>query len=285
MKKVFLGAALFSAALALAGPANADATSDFWAVVVKDISNLLLGPSNGAATGDLLVGSANADATGEFLSGSTHALILGPTGIPTPDAAYISDAENLYLDPNGYDGTTATTLALTTPETDNFTTSVSQGETDLVNAVVADYNAGDMACNASGVCSDPLTIFTYSQSSAVASLAEQQLADDKIPTEALRFVMTGANPTGAPDNLYPTDIYDIHGDAWAEPGSLGTTWQDVLLGMGLHEAYMGLTPAEIDSATSVTDGLTTFHDIPTLTTTELWEALLSAAAAGSFSTS
>jgi hypothetical protein len=285
MKKVILGAALCSAALAFAGPADADTTSDFWAVLVNDIDNLLIGPSNAAGTGDLVVGSTTAASTGEFLSGSTHALVLGPTGIPTPDAAYITDAENLYLDPNGYDGTTATTLALTTPETDNFTTSVPQGETDLVNAVVADYNAGDMACNASGVCSDPLTIFTYSQSSAVASLAEQQLADDKIPTEALRFVMTGANPTGVPDNLYPTDIYDIHGDAWAEPGSLGTTWQDVVLGLELHEAYMGLTPAEIDSATSVVDGMTTFHDIPTLTTTELLEALFSAAAAGSFSTS
>jgi PE-PPE domain len=265
--------------LALAGPANADATSDFWAVVVKDISNLLIGPSNGAATSDLLVGSADADATGDFLSGSTHALILGPTGIPTPDAAYISDAEKLYLDPNGYHGTTATTLALTTPESNDYSTSVQQGETDLVNAVVHDYNAGDMACNASGVCSDPLTIFTYSQSSAIADLAEQQLADDKIPTEALRFVDLGDDPLGVPYNLYPTEVYDINGDFWALPGSIGTTAQDVELGVLLHEAYLGLTPAEIDAATKTVEGLTTFYDIPTLTTTQLWEALLSAAGA------
>ena len=64
MKKVILGAALCTAAVALAGAANADGASD-------------------------------------FLSGSTNALILGVTGIPTPDAAYISDAENLYLDPHG----------------------------------------------------------------------------------------------------------------------------------------------------------------------------------------
>ena len=137
-----------------------------------------------------------------------------------------------------------------------------------------------MGCDASGVCSDPLTIFTYSQSSAIASLAEQQLADDKIPTDALRFVMLGANPTGVPDNLYPTEVYNIHGDFWAEPGTLGTTWQDILLGMVLHDAYLGLTPAEIDSATSVVEGLTTVYDIPTLTTTELWEALISTLGAG-----
>ena len=276
MRKVILGAVLCSAAVALGSPANADATSDFWAVVVNDISDFLIGPAN---AGSSLGGKA------EFLSGSTNALILGTTGIPTPNAAYIGDATTLYLDPNGYDGTAASTLALTTPETYNFATSVPHGETILENAILADYHAGEMGCHASGVCSDPLTIFTFSQSSAIAALAEQQLADDKIPTDALRFVLLGANPTGVPDNLYPTEIYDIHGDTWAEPGTLGTTWQDLLLGMELHDAYLGLTPAEISSATTVVDGLTTFHDIPTLTSVQLWEALLSAASAGSFSIS
>jgi hypothetical protein len=270
MKKVILGAALCSAAVALAGPANADNTSD-WLSSLTNVEDWLFGLTKASD-------ASAADASG-FLSGSTNALILGPTGIPTPDAAYISDAEKLYLDPNGYDGTTATTLALTTPETNDYTTSVPQGETDLVNAVVADYNAGDMACNASGVCSDPLTIFTYSQSSAIADLAEQQLADDKIPTDALRFVDLGDNPLGVPDNLYPTDVYDINGDFWALPGSIGTTAPDIELGMLLHEAYLGLTPAEIGSATTIVEGMTTFYDIPTLTTTQLWEALLSAASA------
>jgi PE-PPE domain-containing protein len=224
-----------------------------------------------------LAGAANADGDSDFLSGSTNALILGSTGVPTPDAAYISDAENLYLDPNGYDGTAASTLALTTPESFDFGSSVTQGENDLINAVVADYDAGDMACTASGVCSDPLTIFTYSQSSAIADLAEQQLADDKIPTDALRFVMLGDNPTGTPDNLYPTEVYNIHGDIWANPGSLGTTWQDFVLGLLQHDAYLGLTPAEIATATPVVEGMTTVFDIPTLTLTELWDALLSTA--------
>jgi hypothetical protein len=243
MKKMILGAALCSAAVVLAGAANADGASD-------------------------------------FLSGSTNALILGSTGIPTPDAAYIAGAENLYLDPNGYDGTAASTLALTTPESYDFTSSVTQGEQDLVNAVVADYGAGDMHCAASGVCSDPLTIFTYSQSSAIASLAEQQLAKDGIPADALRFVMLGANPTGVPDNLYPSEVYNIDGDFWAQPGSVGTTWQDLVLGIALHYAYLWLTPAEIDSATPVVEGMTTVFDIPTLTTTELWEALLTALSTG-----
>jgi hypothetical protein len=225
-----------------------------------------------------LASAANADDS-DFLSGSTHALILGSTGIPTPDAAYISGAENLYLDPNGYDGTAASTLALTTPENYDFGSSVMQGEQNLVNAVVADYYAGDMGCNASGVCSDPLTIFTYSQSSAVASLAELQLAADHIPTDALRFVMTGANPGAVPDNLYPTEVYNLDGDVWAQPAAAGTTWQEVVLQLLFHDVYLGLTPAEIDSATPVVEGMTTVFDIPTLNTFELGEALFNALSA------
>jgi hypothetical protein len=243
MKKVILGAALCSTAVALAGAANADG------------------------------------ADGDFLSGSTNALILGSTGIPTPNAAYIAGAESLYLDANGYDGTTATTLALTTPETYDFTTSVTQGEQDLVNAVVADYDAGDMGCYA-GVCSDPLTIFTYSQSSAIAALAEQQLSADNIPDDALRFVMTGADPLGVPDTLYPTEVYNIDGDFWVLPGTLGTTWDDIELELVQHFAYLWLTPAEIAGATSAVDGLTTIFDMPTLSLDELWDALISAAIAG-----
>ncbi len=181
MKKMILGAALCSAAVAFAGAANADGADD-------------------------------------FLSGSTDALILGSTGIPTPDAAYIAGAENLYLDPSGYDGTTATTLALTTPESYDFGTSVTQGEQDFVNAVVADYNADDMGCTAAGVCSDPLTIFTYSQSSAITALAEPQLHAAGIPTDALRFVMTGAAPTGVPDTLYPTECTTSTATSGCSPG-------------------------------------------------------------------
>ena len=114
--------------------------------------------------------------------------------------------------------------------------------------------------------------------SAVA-LAEQQLEADKIPSEALRFVMLGANPTGVPDNLYPTEVYNINGDFWAQPGSDGTTFQGEIFGMELHDAYLGLTPAEIASATPVVEGMTTVFDIPTLTLTELWDALLSTASA------
>ncbi|WP_428341740.1 PE-PPE domain-containing protein [Mycobacterium sp.] len=271
MKKVILGAALCSAAVAFAGPANADANSDFWSAAENAITDWLLGgPSSAASSSGSLAGPTDAD----FLSGSTNALVLGATGVPTPNASYISEATHLYLDPNGYDGTTASTLALTTPETYTFDTSVLDGQNDLINAIVTDYNAGEMGCNAAGVCSDPLTIFTYSQSSAIAALAEHQLQVDKIPEDALRFVMLGANPTGVPDNLYPTEVYNIDGDIWAQPTTIGSTWEQILLGLGLHEAYLGLTQAEVNSATTVAEGLTTVHDIPTLTFPELFDAFI-----------
>src|SRR5690625_4139140 len=119
-----------------------------------------------------LAGAANADDSSDFLADSTQAFILGPTGIPTPNAAYISDAVDLYLEPSGYLGTAASTLPLTTPGTFDFFQSVPEAEDILIDAVVEAYDNGDMECTASGVCSDPLTIFTYSQSSLVASLAE-----------------------------------------------------------------------------------------------------------------
>src|ERR1700743_302546 len=114
MKKVILGAALCFAAVAFASPANADSSSSSsdWLSGLISIEDWLFGWGKSSDPG-----SASAGAGSTFLDGSTHALILGPTGIPTPDAGYISAAEKLYLDPAGYDGTTATTLPLTTPET------------------------------------------------------------------------------------------------------------------------------------------------------------------------
>ncbi|MCV7385336.1 PE-PPE domain-containing protein [Mycolicibacter longobardus] len=248
MKRVIVGAALCGAALALAAGANA-ANNNY-----------------------------------DFLYGSTDALVLGPTGIPTPSANYISNGIDLYLEPLGYGGTDASTVALTIPNSWDFFDSVTQGQTILVDAILADYAAGEMGCDSSGVCTDPLTIFTYSQSSLIASYAQEQLAEAGVPSDALRFVMLGANPDAVPTDLYPTEVFNIQGDAFA--ASLGqswidllfgnTNWQELLYGLALHQTYLGLTAEQIASATSVVDGMTTFNEIPMLTTAELWQALFSA---------
>lgn len=234
----------------------------------------------GAALG--LAGAANAaNDNYEFLYGSTDALVLGPTGIPTPSANYISNGIDLYLEPLGYNGTLASTLPLTMPNSWDFLNSVPQGQAILVDAILADYSAGEMGCDASGVCTNPLTIFTYSQSSLIASYAQEQLAEAGVPTEALRFVMLGANPAAVPTDLYPTEVFNIEGDVFAD--NLGkswwdlllgnTSWQDLLYGLAIHQVYFGLTADQIDSATATVDGMTTFNDIPTLDTGELIQAL------------
>lgn len=244
MKQVILGAALCGAALALASAANA------------------------------------ANDNYDFLYGSTDALVLGPTGIPTPTANYISNGIDLYLAPLGYGGTLASTEALTLPNSYDFFDSVPGGEQILISAVLADYNAGEMGCD-DGVCTNPLTIFTYSQSSLVAAHAQDDLADAGVPTDALRFVMLGANTEAVPTDFYPTEVFNIEGDVFA--ANLGQSWidllfgntsfEDVLFGLGLHNAYFGLTADQIDSATSFTDGMTIFNEIPTLTMPELFQAL------------
>jgi len=61
---------------------------------------------------------------------------------------------------------------------------------------------------------------------------------------------------------------------------LGATWDDIELELAQHFAYLWLTPAEIASATTVVDGLTTVFDMPTLTIDQLWDSLIAAAIAG-----
>jgi hypothetical protein len=196
-------------------------------------------------------------------------------------------ATNLYLEPNGFHGV-ATTLNM--PEVipgDDLQQAVDSGVKDLVDAVEARYQSGAISAT------DPLYIFGYSQSAVAVSLAEQQLWNDQIPSADLHFVLVGDSasaeggvlntyveslPTwlqplateilapqlgdvlGAttPDDLYPTDVYTLTGDGWAN-------WDDGanLLGMlSTHLEYLGMTAAEVNSATlSVVDGLTEYFTI------------------------
>ena len=125
MKKIILCAALGGAALAFAGPiavAKADSNSEFWGGLSNVVDELLLRPSaaSAGAAGDALIVSTATNGPGEFLSGSTDALILGPTGIPTPDAAYIATQKTYTSTRTGTTAPPRRRLALTTPETKPF---------------------------------------------------------------------------------------------------------------------------------------------------------------------
>ena len=60
-----------------------------------------------------------------------------------------------------------------------------------------------------------------------------------------------------PDNLYPTEVYSLTGDGW-------TNWDDGANTYGMfteHLEYLGLTSAEIATATETTDDLTKYFTI------------------------
>jgi hypothetical protein len=139
---------------------------------------------------------------------------------------------------------TGTITALVTEESPNFGPSIASGVDTLVHAIEAQYDASDFSAT------DPLTVFGYSQSAVVASVAEQQLAADQIPLQDLRFVLIGdaaadppSGPTGlldtwgatpfgqaldhflgwsnlddvtTPTNLYPTDVFTVANDFFAD---------------------------------------------------------------------
>ncbi|HEY2198536.1 MAG TPA: PE-PPE domain-containing protein [Mycobacterium sp.] len=247
------------------------------------------------------------------LSGSDTAIILGGTTEPTPSTAFAQAAENLFLNPLGFDGgATSSTVCdmigtdpcaaplqvLTTPELIQQGPSSLTAADDVVLAVENEFTANPGTFSAS----DPLTIFGYSQSATAESIAMSRLEADGIPSADLHFVFIGdpsLADTGVwpnlvpdldslfgtsvtntlltdlgfaavlgnvtPDDLYPTTIYSLDGDGVAqfqqdfESGGLLGTIEGLFV---QHVEYLGLTPTEIADATTSTNDLLTYVDIP-----------------------
>jgi hypothetical protein len=263
---------------------------------------------------------ASADPDADFLSGSTDALIVGATSIGDPGAGYIADTLNDYLDPAGFGGNASDVKDVVYPASENFGPSVAAGESALTKDVLAYFGCTNVCTSTEIASHAPLTLDGYSQGASVISGDEQTLANDGIPSDALRILMIGdtssTQPEGAvpgfgpgfldawpeqgsnaqfltdigwgtnppagstdlitdltPNNLYPTEVFTLQGDYYGDYGVNGTD-TSLLLGLPIHEAYLGLTQAEIDSATTVVDGMTTYYDIPALTGPDLWSALI-----------
>jgi hypothetical protein len=215
--------------------------------------------------------------------------------IPVNNQEFADAAANLYLAHSGMDVLTGDTnvSTLDMPEVVQGGTlddAVNQGVQSLVSTIEADYQAGDMA-------DGPLYVFGYSQSDVVMGMAEQQLADydnGAITSKDLDFVMVGDSASSqggflnsyidslpsweqtlvtqafdefgagevlgatTPDNLYPTQVYGLSGDGWANYDGGAND-----LGMySDHLEYLGLTPTEIASAgPPVVDGMTDYFTI------------------------
>jgi len=158
--------------------------------------------------------------------------------------------------------------------------SVSQGLQILDNALQPYIAAGT-----------PVGVFGYSQSAVIASLEMRSLQAAGVPSSAVQFALIGdiMNPNGGllerfaglnlaalgidfygatPSNAYPTTIYTMEYDAWADvPRYPLNILSDLnIFESQTHFAYPNLTPTQVSSAIQLaTSGATqtTYYMIPT----------------------
>ena len=158
--------------------------------------------------------------------------------------------------------------------------SVSQGLQILDNALQPYSAAGT-----------PVGVFGYSQSAVIASLEMRSLQAAGVPSSAVQFALIGdiMNPNGGllerfaglnlaalgidfygatPSNAYPTTIYTMEYDAWADvPRYPLNILSDLnIFESQTHFAYPNLTPTQVSSAIQLaTSGATqtTYYMIPT----------------------
>jgi hypothetical protein len=260
----------------------------------------LLGPLAGSDTAIILGGTTEPMPSTEFAQ-TAESLYLNALGFDG-GATGSTVCDMIATDPCA-----APLQVLTTPELIQQGPSSLTAADDVTLAVENEFNAHPGLFDAD----NPLTIFGYSQSATAESIAMTQLHDYGIPQDDLHFVFIGdpsLADTGVwpnlvadldglfgtsltnelltafgfdgvlgnvtPDDLYPTTIYTLDGDGvadfqsvWDENGLLGP-----LYGLFVtHVEYLGLTPAEIDAATTTVDHLITNVDIPdTFNDTAAW---------------
>jgi hypothetical protein len=229
---------------------------------------------------------------------SGTALIMGGTGNPLPDPAYVANVGNLFIAPK-FPGFTAqglftpeaywpfTSLRLQPPY---FTTSVGDGLKILNTAIMDNYAAGKNT-----------VVFGYSQSAGISTLEMRYL--ETLPTgqkpdmSQLAFQLIGNpnRPNGGfyarfdnafspflqelglrtagatPTNVYPTTDYALQYDGIADfpkyPLNILASANAVAGMIVVHPTYSDLTPAQVATGVvqpvSPADSQTTYILIPT----------------------
>ena len=232
--------------------------------------------------------------------GDGTALVFGGTGVPTPPSQYVDAADTLYLQQLGFTGTAESSYtpegsSALDPNTLPYGTSLGQDQSIMVSDIESQIAGGGVSPE------NPVVVFGYSQSSEASSLLMQQLQADGVPSDDVHFVLVGdlVNPNGgfmntfdfpagntsaftaldvpfepaAPSDLYPTDIYTLEYDGFADfPHYTTNLLSDLnaLLGFFLtHSTYLDLTPDQIDNAILLPgsealtgEGLTDYYMIP-----------------------
>jgi PE-PPE domain len=232
--------------------------------------------------------------------GDGTALVFGGTLLPTPPEQYVDAADTLYLQQLGFTGTAESSYtpegsSALDPNTIGYGTSLGQDQQIMISDIESQIAGGGVSPE------NPVVVFGYSQSSEASSLLMQQLQADGVPSDDVHFVLVGdlVNPNGglldtfdfpagntapfsaldvpfepaAPSDLYPTDIYTLEYDGFADfPHYTTNVLSDLnaLLGLFLtHTTYLNLTPDQIDntillpgSEALTGEGLTDYYMIP-----------------------
>jgi hypothetical protein len=176
--------------------------------------------------------------------GDGTALVFGPSGVPIPPPQYVGAADTLYLQPLGFTGTAQSEFEpngaypLTGVKSLGIDTSFGQDQQIMVSDIEGQIAAGGVSPE------NPVVVFGYSQSTDAASLIMSQLAQQGVPSDDVHFVLVGdlQNPNGGflntfdfpagntsaftafdgsfylptPSDLYPTDIYTLEYDGFAD---------------------------------------------------------------------
>ncbi len=263
-------------------------------------AGLLLVPSVAPSPRNVQVRAIQLVDTAESPLGDGTALVFGGTLLPTPPEQYVDAADTLYLQPLGFTGTAQSSYtpegsSALDPNTLPYGTSLGQDQSIMVSDIESQIGGGGVSPE------NPVVVFGYSQSSEASSLMMQQLQADGVPSDDVHFVLVGdpVNPNGGfmntfdfpagntsafsaldvpfepatPSDLYPTDIYTLEYDGFADfPHYTTNLLSDLnaLLGLFLtHATYLNLTPDQISSeillpgSEALTgEGLTDYYMIP-----------------------
>lgn len=249
----------------------------------------LLGhPLIGSGTGtSVAAAEAGASAAVQSLAATVDTtIVLGYTGAPTPPQNFVNAVNQLFIEPNLISAKLITDL-YTPEQVYPFTgvrsltgdASVAQGVQILNNEILGLLHSGDTS----------IGVFGYSQGATIASMTMQLLHAEGVASSAVHFVLIGdSTPNGGigerffglslpslgttyngstPSNLYPTTIYTLEYDMYADfpqyPLNLLADL-NVILG-GVHFDYTSLTTAQVQNAIHLTTSgatMTNYYMIP-----------------------
>jgi PE-PPE domain/PE family len=259
---------------------------DLVRVVNAPAAALLGHPLVGSATSSVAATQASVSAAVQSAATPVDTTVfLGFTGAPIPSPSFINAVNQLFIEPNLV---SASLQTLFTPEqVYPFTgvrsltgdASVAQGVQILNNQITSLLNSG----------TNPIGVFGYSQGATIASMEMPLLQAAGVPSSAVHFVLIGdSTPNGGigerfiglqlpslgttynggtPSNAYPTTIYTLEYDMYADfPRYPLNLLSDLNVIVGaVHFEYPNLTATQVQNAIHLaTSGptMTDYYVIP-----------------------